>query len=153
MLDFDLDRGLEEALRSSVDDGQAVMDELMLSLHDSSVANHASLESHQPLVGELCGLTGDMDPYLLRHYQFDEKSRFAFSKLTICSMQDTEVPVQLLLSKTDINADVKAQTRLTSPGDDSIDLSDLVPPEIGQRLIQLYVGVSSAICDQVLTEP
>ncbi|KAF3395865.1 hypothetical protein F1880_006618 [Penicillium rolfsii] len=83
-------------------------DELILDWYSSSRPQELaqgsrdiprSLDNLHDLTAQLCGLTGDMDPYVLQHYQYNAKSEFAFSKLTVRQVQKFELPVQFLLSR------------------------------------------------------
>lgn len=129
---------------------QFTIDDLMLSIYEgkttlSDVYQEAETRSdpssldHASLTPQVCGLTGDMDPYVLRYYQFDEKSEFAFSKLTIRKVEDGQVPVQFLLSKPELNADSRSKTNLrnVSQGGEMPELAVIVPPEVAERLIEL----------------
>jgi len=85
--------------------------------------------------GRYCGLTGDMDPYLLRLYRFNEHSVFPFKKLTVRSINAGRLPVQFLQT-------IKDESELTSPVLDTDDVSRLelesiVPHNVGVRLILL----------------
>lgn len=46
----------------------------------------------------VCGLTGDMDPYLMQRYNFDPDNNFTFKRLVIRSVTRDVHPVQLLVS-------------------------------------------------------
>jgi hypothetical protein len=85
--------------------------------------------------GRYCGLTGDMDPYLLRLYRFNEHSVFPFKKLTVRSIDAGRLPVQFLQS-------IKDESEITSPVPDTDDasrskLESIVPRVVGVRLILL----------------
>jgi hypothetical protein len=85
--------------------------------------------------GRYCGLTGDMDPYLLRLYRFNEHSVFPFKKLTVRSVDAGRLPVQFLQS-------IKDESEITSPVPDTDDVSrseleSIVPHVVGVRLISL----------------
>lgn len=85
--------------------------------------------------GRYCGLTGDMDPYLLRLYRFNEHSVFPFKKLTVRSIDAGRLPVQFLQT-------IKDESEITSPVPDTDDLSrseleSIVPQVVGIRLISL----------------
>jgi len=102
-----------------------------------------SLDCLSDISPQLCGLTGDMDPYLLRRYQFDENSEFAFSKLTIRATQDTVLPVQFLLSPNHLSSESRAETSLEKDSRSDQDanraeLDQLISPSVGNRLIQLF---------------
>ncbi|GAB1204269.1 hypothetical protein APSETT445_002919 [Aspergillus pseudonomiae] len=147
--DFSLIQGLEDPHASDLGGGDhGIMDELMLSIYEGQGLSHIepnpapgppSLDNHPSLTSQLCGLTGDMDPYVLRHYRFDARAEFPFSKLAIRSAQDVEVPVQFLLSKPELSYESKAITSLEGPftREGLPELSQIVTPDIGERLIQL----------------
>ncbi|KAB8272972.1 hypothetical protein BDV30DRAFT_226962 [Aspergillus minisclerotigenes] len=150
LYDVSLVRGLEDPPASVLGSGDhGIMDELMLSIYEGQglspiqpnpALGPPSLDNHPSLSSQLCGLTGDMDPYVLRHYRFDARAEFPFSKLAIRSVQDTEMPVQFLLSKPELSNNSKAAT---SPealfAEEALpELSQIVAPEIGERLIKLF---------------
>ncbi|EEA21784.1 hypothetical protein EYB25_006969 [Talaromyces marneffei] len=128
---------------------QFTLDDLMLGIYGGKTPSdiyqgtgdgHNSLD-HATLTSQLCGLTGDMDPYVLRHYQFNDKSEFAFSKLAIRRVEEGRVPVQFMLSKPELSADSRSQTDLRngSHASETPSRSDeIVPQEVGERLIELF---------------
>ena len=106
-------------------------------------AHERSLDQLPDVTAQLCGLTGDMDPYLLRRYRYNENAEFGFSKLSIRTTQDTTLPVQFLLSNKDLSSESQAETELEdeqhlSVGNGRSLLSNLIPTEIGRRLIKLF---------------
>lgn len=127
---------------------QFTLDDLMLSIYDGKTPSdlypgtgdgHNSLD-YATLTPQVLGLTGDMDPYVLRHYQFNDKSEFAFSKLAIRRVEEGPVPVQFLLSKPELSADSRSQTDLRNESrlSETPSRSDeIVPQEVGERLIEL----------------
>ncbi|KAL5338361.1 fungal-specific transcription factor domain-containing protein [Aspergillus crustosus] len=124
----------------------SMFDDLALSMYDSyqpsiqtagSETAPRSLDNLPDLTAQLCGLTGDMDPYVLQHYNFDANSEFAFSRLTVRQVEKSAVPVQFLLSKQELTLDSRAETEL-SPTTGITDINIIVPPEIGDRLISLF---------------
>ncbi|KAE8160060.1 fungal-specific transcription factor domain-containing protein [Aspergillus tamarii] len=150
LYDLSVVQGLEDSHASVLGSGDhGIMDELMLSIYEGQGLSHIEpspalgpppLDNHPSLSSQLCGLTGDMDPYVLRHYRFDARAEFPFSKLAIRSVQDTEMPVQFLLSKPELSNESKAPNSLETPfAKDALpELSQIVAPEIGERLIQLF---------------
>ncbi|KAL3474080.1 fungal-specific transcription factor domain-containing protein [Aspergillus californicus] len=124
----------------------ALFDDLVLSMYDTDQVHvipqaqgyvSKSLDNLPDLTAELCGLTGDMDPYVLQHYNYDGNSELTFSKLTIRRVQGAEVPVQFLLSKPELSTDSREEAELC-PTSDLTDINMIVPPEIGERLITLF---------------
>ena len=101
-----------------------------------------SLDQLPDTTAQLCGLTGDMDPYVLRRYRFNENAEFGFSKLSIRSVQDAAIPAQFLLSPKDLSHESRGEAALDnedvlSAEDERDKLSSLIPYETGQRLVQL----------------
>lgn len=85
-----------------------------------------------------CGLTGDMDPYLMQRYKFGPDNKFVFKRLTVQSMSQDVHPVQLLAYN---------QTEGTDELNDDTTrelLEQLVSPDVGTRLVSLYDCVCSA---------
>lgn len=85
--------------------------------------------------GRYCGLSGDMDPYLLRLYRFNQQSHFPFKKLTVRSVDAGRLPVQFLQTLRD-----GPDTENPVADNDEIsraELSAIVPHAIGVRLVSL----------------
>jgi hypothetical protein len=85
--------------------------------------------------GRYCGLTGDMDPYLLRLYRFNQQSVFPFKKLTVRSIDAGRLPIQFLQDIGD-----EPHTGPCTIERDEVsraDLDAIVPRSIGERLISL----------------
>ena len=100
----------------------------------------ASLDAPSAFRAEVCGFTGDMDPYAMRHYQYSQQDGvFRFQKLSVRSVQDDVLPVQFLLSKLDMDM---ASTSKSDTGwtveQGRMELEALVPTKVGVRLIDLY---------------
>lgn len=68
-----------------------------------------SLDNLPSMAAELCGLTGDMDPYVLRRYRYNKNGEFEFSKLSIRATQDEAIPVQFLLSPIEVGSSLLLQ--------------------------------------------
>jgi hypothetical protein len=94
------------------------------------------MPEHLPVqTGRYCGLTGDMDPYLLRLYRFNQQSVFPFKKLTVRSIDAGQLPIQFLQ---DIGDDSQAGSHVIERDKTSrAELDAIVPRSIGQRLISL----------------
>ncbi|KAL3425243.1 fungal specific transcription factor domain-containing protein [Phlyctema vagabunda] len=128
-----------------------ILDHMMSDVHQNffndlsstdpqSQTGERSLNPSENATAQLCGLTGDMDPYLLRRYRYNKDAEFTFSKLSIRTTQDTFIPVQFLLSTNDLSAESRAETELYNETSqcERNNLSNLVTAEIGARLIQLF---------------
>lgn len=153
MLGIGLNQESNDQLRGGFVSGpetaeQFTLDDLMLGIYGGKTPSdinqetgdgHSSLD-HATLTSQICGLTGDMDPYVLRHYQFNDKNEVVFSKLAIRKVEEGSFPVQFLLSKSELSADSRTQTDLRngSHASETPSRSDeLVPQEVGERLIEL----------------
>lgn len=102
----------------------------MLGNEDFEMSSQLAIQD-----GRYCGLTGDMDPYLLRLYRFNEHSVFPFKKLTVRSIDAGRLPVQFLQS-------IKDESEIISPVPDTdnvsrSELESIVPQVVGVRLISL----------------
>lgn len=115
----------------------------MLKVNLQPQTQERSLDNLPDVTAQLCGLTGDMDPYVLRRYRYDDKGEFCFSKLSIRTAQDSAIPVQFLLSPRDLSSDSTLEADLEdgtalSPENERHRLSNLIPEGIGKRLIGLF---------------
>ncbi|KAH0328936.1 hypothetical protein KCU71_g842, partial [Aureobasidium melanogenum] len=59
-------------------------------------ASRSPTSTQQEMFKIACGLTGDMDPYVMQRYNFDSNNNFVFKRLTVQSMSQDIHPVQLL---------------------------------------------------------
>ncbi|EUC39970.1 hypothetical protein COCMIDRAFT_110019 [Bipolaris oryzae ATCC 44560] len=82
----------------------------------------------------VCGLTGDMDPYLLQRYNFGPDSDFVFKRLAVRSVRQDIHPVQLLVSNVTDAAEGCDQHNHSLRKQ----LEKLVSPDVGVRLISLF---------------
>jgi len=82
----------------------------------------------------VCGLTGDMDPYLMQRYNFGPDSSLVFKRLAIRSMTQHVHPVQLLVS----NSVDTGSKSIHDSHSSRKQLQELVSPDVGVRLISLY---------------
>jgi hypothetical protein len=104
---------------------------------NAATTNQASVsltvQSQEESISIVCGLTGDMDPYLMQRYNFDSNNNFVFKRLTVRSMSQDVHPVQLLM--------FNAPEEITKSAIDTARerLEELVGPDVGLRLISLYV--------------
>ncbi|KAK2049492.1 fungal-specific transcription factor domain-containing protein [Colletotrichum somersetense] len=89
---------------------------------------------------QLLGLSGDMDPLLLRHYRIDESGIFGFKELAIHSMQDSSMQCQFLLSQQSIFSRRREECGTERPSVDALSgqLANIIPTAVGARLITLF---------------
>lgn len=111
--------------------------------HTNTSPNDASMDhlglpspsaQGQETTSIVCGLTGDMDPYLMQRYNFGPDNNFVFKRLAVRSMTQDVHPVQLLVANITV-------TEGTSGEDCQLyreQLEKLVSPDVGVRLISLY---------------
>lgn len=98
------------------------------------------LDSPNSLHPQALGHSGDMDPYLLRNYQYDLSGAYKFKHLSIHSVSDGRVPVQFLLSESGLFSHSREEMGLrhTSIDASKKELESLVTLDIGLRLIALF---------------
>lgn len=82
----------------------------------------------------VCGLTGDMDPYLMQRYNFGPDNNFVFKRLAVRSMRQSIHPVQFLVS----NIPDSVEESDKDSHSFRQQLEKLVGPDVGARLISLY---------------
>ncbi|KAG9524853.1 hypothetical protein KCU93_g6104, partial [Aureobasidium melanogenum] len=95
-------------------------------------ASHPPTSTQQEMFKIACGLTGDMDPYVMQRYNFDPNNNFVFKRLTVQSMSQDIHPVQLLAYNQPESIDKSKDDA------DQEFLETLVSPDVGTRLISLY---------------
>ena len=98
-------------------------------------ANSSNDSTTTATVSQLCGLTGDMDPFLLSYYRFDSTGTFRFKRLAIHSAFDGIHPVQFLISPATMEH--KAGEAESEIDADRAQLNDIVNAQVGHRLIEL----------------
>lgn len=90
------------------------------------------IATQQEMFRIVCGLTGDMDPYVMQRYNFSLDNNFVFKRLTVQSMSQGIHPVQLLAYNQSTES-AKSDNETTREL-----LEGLVSPDVGTRLISLY---------------
>lgn len=98
------------------------------------------LDTQGSMTAQLLGSTGDMDPLLIRRYQYNTSEAFHFKNLSIQSVSSGPNPIQFLMSKPSIFGASREEN-----GCDNVStlelrqkLESLVPAGIGLRLISLF---------------
>ena len=89
---------------------------------------------------QVIGLSSDMDPFLLHHYDADESGFFHFKQLSIQSVQSHPYPIQFLTSRRSLIAKSREDAGDQDVIDEQLrsDLEAVVPPSTGERLISLF---------------
>jgi hypothetical protein len=98
------------------------------------------LDLNGSLNPQVLGNSGDMDPYLLRSYQYDTSGAFKFKQLTIRSVCRGANPTQFLLSQPGLFSLSRQEMGLPDISYDVLreELETLVPADTGLRLIALF---------------
>jgi hypothetical protein len=111
---------------------------------DAGVHSLDDLEGHS---AQYFGLSGESDPYLLRHFRWDENGERQFIRVhfrNVLANNDTkEIPIHFALSKDELAKETKLETTISrdsSKGTARERLDKLIRPEDGRRLIALYVN-------------
>ncbi|TQN64469.1 putative transcriptional regulatory protein [Colletotrichum shisoi] len=88
---------------------------------------------------QLLGLSGDMDPLLLRHYRFDEGGMFGLTELAVHSVQSSPLPCHFLISQQSIFSRRRDECGLEQQDDETLSrqLQYIVPAAVGLRLVSL----------------
>jgi len=97
-----------------------------------------SLDKMDGLFAQLFGLSGESDPYLLRHFHWDENEQRPFIRVHFRKV-DSElngVPIHFALAKDELAAGLKAEAAHLGPPNREL-LDRLIPPEDGRRMIRL----------------
>lgn len=97
-----------------------------------------SLDSINGFSSQLFGLSGESDPYLLRHFHWDENDRRLFIRVYFRKVDSdlNGVPIHFALAKDELAAGLKAEAASLSKPNREI-LDRLIPPEDGRRMIRL----------------
>ncbi|KAL6922603.1 hypothetical protein FSHL1_006568 [Fusarium sambucinum] len=97
------------------------------------------LDGNQDLPPETLGATGDMDPYLLQHYQTDDHGTLKFKQLAIRSV-NSDPPVQFLIPHASLfmQSRQEAGHQPIRTSDARQQLEKTIPQNIGNNLIRLY---------------
>jgi hypothetical protein len=98
------------------------------------------LDTQNSMTAQLLGSTGDMDPSLIRRYRYNTSETFHFKNLNIQSVSSGPNPTQFLMS----DPSIFSASRDENGGDKTSilelrqTLEDLIPANIGLRLIDLF---------------
>jgi hypothetical protein len=119
---------------SDQNDLGSIADRLTFSLEDNPVSQPLG----DVLVSHFIGPTGEHDPNLIRRYRFNANHELWFKKLAFRATSHGANPTQWLLTMPDKPNDPDAFSPDTrSIPDDRAALENLVPNDIGDRLIKL----------------
>jgi hypothetical protein len=106
----------------------------------NSWSRDTELDYHDRLNPQALGNSGDMDPYLLRNYQYDHLGGFRFKQLTIQSVCQGSLPTQFLLSQPGLFSSSREEMGLHQTSYDMLrkELESIVSADTGTRLVALF---------------
>ncbi|PPJ55954.1 hypothetical protein CBER1_03599 [Cercospora berteroae] len=115
-----------------------------LSLPFDSTSGEPSLDRQHSSNAQLVGLGGELDPYLLSRYRYDEHNEASFQSLRMRKMnsgpeedQDT-IPAFFVIQHNGLASKAQPQDRSESSDKWRRELEELVPAETGKRLTRLF---------------
>lgn len=105
-----------------------------------STSAETQLDAKDSLHPQILGYSGDMDPYLLQNYCFNQSGTFIFKQLSIHSVSHGNNPVQFLLSQPKIFSLSRQEMGISEISDNAAreELETLVSADTGLRLISLF---------------
>ena len=105
-----------------------------------STSVETQLDAKDSLHPQILGYSGDMDPYLLQNYCFNQSGTFMFKQLSIHSVSHGNNPVQFLLSQPKIFSLSRQEMGISEISDNAAreELETLVSADTGLRLISLF---------------
>ncbi|KAK2016271.1 fungal-specific transcription factor domain-containing protein [Colletotrichum eremochloae] len=99
----------------------------------------SSLDATPGYNAQVIGLSGESDPYLLHLYRFDEKNECAFQQLHIRNVGLNDgIPTQFMLQNNSLARKAQPEGLTGSESELRSEVADLVPEEVGKRLINLF---------------
>ncbi|KAL2836943.1 fungal-specific transcription factor domain-containing protein [Aspergillus pseudoustus] len=116
---------------------------------EAPMASVRSLDKLDGFSSQYFGLSGESDPYLLRHFRFLSDGQTQFFKVHFRSLavegetgNSAQPPVQFMVSSDELGNAMKSETTFgnLSPPDSAHDrLENMVAPEEGRRLVGLFL--------------
>ncbi|OHF02526.1 fungal specific transcription factor domain-containing protein [Colletotrichum orchidophilum] len=99
----------------------------------------SSLDATPGHNAQVIGLSGESDPYLLNLYHFDERDECTFQQLRIRNMgPDDGVPTQFMLQRNSQASKAQPGGLGATESDLRCEVANMVPENVGQRLITLF---------------
>ena len=113
-----------------------------MPVYNSGIQQVRSIETLDHFNVQLCGTSAELDPWLLRHYKFDELGIGSHGKIKLRNVGGVPinniVPVHFTMVEDGVYEPIDPGTTSTiSPDIPRQDLNALVPPEQGLRLLSL----------------
>lgn len=141
--DFDMDGLGSQFMFQTSDYDPPIVESALLPeselAHNSPSSIRPELDGQPGFHPETLGLTGDMDPHLLRHYQTDEHGTLKFKQLAIRTVRD-DPPVQFLISHPSLFGQSRQEAghQPVQVSDARRELEKILPDNIGKGLMRLY---------------
>ncbi|KAL1301567.1 hypothetical protein AAFC00_005803 [Neodothiora populina] len=106
---------------------------------DPSCAGEPSLDSQTSSHSQVVGLSGEQDPYLLRHYRFDGNNEFTFQQIRMRRVGENDsVPVHFMIQQNKLAAKAQPAENPNSVDTWRREIKDIVNDGVGKRLIKLF---------------
>lgn len=116
---------------------------------DFGSAAEPSLDAQLASNAQLVGLSGEQDPYLLRHYRYDGSNEFTFQQIRVRRVGEKEsVPMHFMIQQNKLAAKAQPAEDPCSADTWRKEVKEMVNDEVGCRLIRLYVGTTQLTRDQ-----
>lgn len=107
---------------------------------DSFGAGEPSLDAQTSSNSQVVGLSGEQDPYLLRHYRFDGNNEFTFQQIRMRRVGENDgVPVHFMIQQNKLAARAQPAEDPNNVEAWRREVKEMVNHEVGKRLIRLYV--------------
>ncbi|KAK2025841.1 fungal-specific transcription factor domain-containing protein [Colletotrichum zoysiae] len=98
----------------------------------------SSLDATPGYNAQVIGLSGESDPYLLNLYHFDEKNECTFQQLHIRNVGLNDgMPTQFMLQNNSLARKAQPDGLTGSESDLRSEVADMIPEEVGKRLVNL----------------
>lgn len=99
-----------------------------------------SLDAQTHSNAQVVGLSGEQDPYLLRHYRFDGNNEFISRQIRVRRVgENKNVPVHFMIQHNKLASKAQPAEGPSNADTWRRELKEMVNDEHGKRLIQLYV--------------
>lgn len=104
-----------------------------------------SLEDMRGYTAQYFGLSGETDPYLIRHFSFATEGEARFFKVhfrKVANEGKEFVPAHFMISSNELGNTMKRETSLFSDDSMAAELDKIIQPNDGRLLFKLYVKCS-----------
>ena len=115
-----------------------------LSLPFDSTSGEPSLDRQHSSNAQIVGLGGELDPYLLSRYRYDEYNEASFQSVRMRKMNSgpaenqQTIPAFFVIQHNGLTSKAQPQDKSESNEKWRRELEELVPEETGKRLIRLF---------------